>query len=159
MQAQSQSDHDAPVSVPAHAAEYPQSRLAPRFDLVSMAHEIQSADAMLAAVAGAELEVIADQIRALRARAQEVLERARRDAALHRARCRFRKQPGRVYHLYREPNGQLYFSLLSPDDWRGAPPHAFEGSYRLELDLGWTPAAEIARRDGSRAATRLLLEP
>ena len=135
------------------------SRLAPRFDLVSMAQEIQSADAMLAAVAGAELEVIADQIRALRARASEVLERARRNAALHRACCRFRKQPGRVYHLYREPSGQLYFSLLSPDDWRGAAPHAFEGSYRLELDLSWTPAAEIARRDHARATSRLLLEP
>jgi hypothetical protein len=123
-----------------------------------MAEEIQAADGMLAAVAGAELEAIAEQIRALRDRAHEVLERARRDAALHRARCRFRKQPGRVYHLYREPDGELYFSLLSPDDWRGTPPHAFEGSYRLELDLSWTPAAEIAQRDQKRAASRRLLE-
>jgi hypothetical protein len=141
-----------------HASPYPLSRLAPRFDLVSMAEEIQAADSMLAAVAGAELESIAEQIRALRMRAGEVLERARRDAGLHRARCRFRKQPGRIYHLYREPSGQLYFSLLSPDDWGGRPPHAFEGSYRLELDLSWTPASEIAERDRSRAASRRLLE-
>ena len=124
-----------------------------------MAQEIQAADNALAAVAGAELELIAEQIRALRARAQEVLERTRHDAALHRARCRFRKQPGRVYHLYREPSGELYFSLLSPEDWRGSPPHAFEGSYRLELDSSWTAVAEIARRDASRSASRRLLEP
>jgi len=141
-----------------HASPYPLSRLAPRFDLVSMAEEIQAADSMLAAVAGAELESIAEQIRALRMRAGQVLERARRDAALHRARCRFRKQPGRIYHLYREPSGQPYFSLLSPDDWQGRPPHPYEGSYRLELDLSWTPAPEIAERDRSRAASRRLLE-
>lgn len=144
---------------PDHSSPYPLSRLAPRFDLVSMAQEIQAADTMLAAVAGAELEAIADQMRALRERAQDVLERARRDAGLHRARCRFRKQPGRVYHLYREPDGTAYFSLLSPEDWRGEPPHTFEGSFRLELDQSWTPAAEIEARDRRRTASGRLLEP
>jgi hypothetical protein len=144
---------------PPHASPYPLSRLSARIDLVSMAEEIQASDSMLSAVAGAELEQIAEQIRALRSRAEQVLERVRRDATLHRARCRFRKQPGRVYHLYREPDGELYFSLLSPEDWRGAPPHPFEGSYRLELDLSWTPASEIAQRDAALAASRRLLEP
>src|SRR5689334_22054604 len=149
----------APVLRGGALSPYPLSRLAPRFDLVSMAQEIQAADTMLAAVAGAELEAIADQIRALRERAQDVLERARRDAGLHRARCRFRKQPGRIYHLYREPDGTQYFSLLSPDDWRGKPPHAFAGSFRLELDQSWTPASEIEARDRGRMASRRLLEP
>jgi hypothetical protein len=144
---------------PEHSSPHPLSRLAPRFDLVSMAQEIQAADTMLAAVAGAELEAIADQIRALRERAQDVLERARRNTALHRARCRFRKQPGRIYHLYREPDGAPYFSLLSPDDWRGQPPHPFEGSFRLELDQSWTPASEIEARDRGRTASQRLLEP
>lgn len=142
---------------PEHASPYPLSRLAPRFDLVSVAREIQAADTMLAAVAGAELEQIADQIRALRARARDVLERARRDAALHRTRCRFAKQSGRIYHLYCELDGTLYLSLLSPEDWHGQPPHKFEGSFRLEPDQSWTPAAEIESRDRGRMASRQLL--
>ena len=36
-------------------------------------------------------------------------------------------------------NGERYFSMLSPEDWRGAPPHRFEGSYALEADMRWTP--------------------
>jgi hypothetical protein len=67
-----------------------------------------------------------------------VIERARRDAELHRATCQMVKRPGAVYHLYRRPSGEAYFSILSPDDWRGAAPHAYEGSYRLEIDLSFT---------------------
>ena len=95
-----------------------------------MAQEIAAADAVLTAVVGAELETIARQIRSLQAQAAD---------ALHRAECRFRKQPGRIYHLYRAEGGRSYFSLLSPDDWQGAPPHTFEGSYRLEADMRFTP--------------------
>jgi hypothetical protein len=133
--------HDGPD----HASPYPISRLAPQHELVSMAEEIAAADSMLTAVVSAELETIARQIRALQEQAAEALARAERDAALHRAECRFKKQPGRTYHLYRGQGGRLYFSLLSPGDWRGAPPHPFEGSYRLELDMRWTPQHEPGR--------------
>jgi hypothetical protein len=107
-----------------------------------MAQEIAAADAVLTAVVGAELETIARQIRSLQAQAAEALHRAQRDAALHRAECRFRKQPGRIYHLYRAEGGRSYFSLLSPDDWQGEPPHPYEGSYRLEADMRFTPLAQ-----------------
>lgn len=127
---------------PQRTAPYPLSRLSAPHELVNMAEEIAAADAMLSAVVGAELETIARQIRALQQQAAETLRRAQRDALLHRAQCRFRKQPGRVYHLYRTAAGDPYFSLLSPTDWRGAPPHRFEGSYRLGLDQRWTPVDE-----------------
>ena len=136
-----------PPSPPHRSAPYPLSRLAPRIDLVSAAQEIEAADTMVAAVASAELEAIARQIRALREQAEHVLERAQRDAELHRAACRFRKQPGKVYHLYRESPERSYFSLLSPEDWAGAPPHAFLGSYLLGVDLRWMPV------DGSEPQT------
>ena len=48
------------------------------------------------------------------------------------------------------PVGSLYFSMLSPAEWGGRAPHPFEGSYRLEADMSWTPAEEIAERDASR---------
>jgi hypothetical protein len=63
---------------------------------------------------------------------------------LHRAHCNFKKQPGQVYHLYLRAQGEPYFSLLSPADWHGSPPHRFEGSYRLGLDLRWTAVDEPA---------------
>ena len=129
---------------PQSTAPYPLSRLSAPHELVSIAGEIAAADTMLSAVVGAELELIARQIRALQQQAAETLERAQRDALLHRAECRFKKRPGEVYHLYRAASGRACFSLLSPADWRGASPHPFEGSYRLGLDMRWTPVAEVA---------------
>jgi hypothetical protein len=142
---------------PQHSAPYPLSRLAPPHDLVSMAEQIQAADTMLSASVGAELETIARQIRALQEQAAEALTRAQRDAELHRVACRLRKRPGQTYHLYRQADGHLYFSMLSPADWGDAPPHAFEGSYRLENDMRWTPAAEIEAHDRDRGALRRLI--
>lgn len=138
---------------PAATSPYPLSRLAPAFALVDVAREIERADAMVAAVAGTQLELIAEQIRALQDKAHRVLAAARRDAELHRIESRFKKQPGAVYHLYRRADGRPYFSMLSPSDWGGSPPHAYEGSYRLEADLSWSDAdaapperAELAKK-------------
>jgi hypothetical protein len=132
--------HDGPPST----SPYPLSRLSAPHEIVSMAEEIAAADAVLSAVVGVELETIARQIRSLQEQAAAALRRAQRDAALHRAECRFRKLPGRVYHLYRAGD-RPYFSLLSPEDWGGSPPHPFEGSFRLEVDMRWTPLVESAR--------------
>lgn len=126
------------IVVPDRAKTYPVSRLAPRFDLVDIARSIQESDRMLGAVVGGQLDVIARQIRRLQEEAQAILERARRSAELHRAACHFQKRPGAVYHLYRRSPSESYFSILSPDEWDGAPPHEFEGSYRLELDLSFS---------------------
>lgn len=119
-------------------ASYPTSRLSPRIDLVDVATEIARADQAIASVTNARLEVIAEQIRALQDKARVILDEARESAELHRARCNFVRRPGSVYHLYRRPDDALYFSLLSPADWSGSPPHRFEGSYRLEPDMRWS---------------------
>jgi len=142
---------------PASSSPYPVSRLSAPHDLVSAAEEIQAADRMLGSVVGGKLEEIARQIRQLQAQAAVALEDARRSADLHRVRCSFRKRPGEVYHLYRRANDERYFSMLSPEDWGEQPPHAHEGSYRLEADMGWTEASEIAERDLERARARKML--
>ncbi len=124
---------------PSRAAPYALSRMAPAFDLVDVAEEIQKADAMLATMTGGKLTVIAEQIRALKEQAARLLERARRDADLHRARCSFEKKPGGVYHLYRRAaDGELWFSLLGPTEWSRPQPQSYEGSYRLEADMSFT---------------------
>jgi hypothetical protein len=136
----------------ARSSPYPMSRLSPPHDLVDVAREIQRADALLGAVTSSKLELLARQIRALQAQARDLLEAARRDGELHRAACGFKKRPGGVYHLYRRSDGALYFSMLSPAEWGGAPPHAYAGSYRLEIDMSWTPAEEIDERDAGEGA-------
>jgi hypothetical protein len=123
---------------PSHAAPYGLSRMAPAYDLVDVAAQIQKADETLATMTGGKLAVIAEQIAKLQEQARLLLERARRDAELHRARCSFEKKPGGVVHLYRKEDGTLWFSLLGPDEWTRKQPQTFEGSYRLELDMSFT---------------------
>jgi hypothetical protein len=130
---------------PARTSPYPMSRLAPAHDLVDMARQIAEADHVIGTVVHAKLEVIAEQIRSLQAQARAVLEDARDNAALHRAHCRFQKKPGHVYHLYRRSDGSTYLSMLSPVEW-GDPPDEPLGSYRLELDMSWSPAGEAGPR-------------
>ncbi|EYF05931.1 DUF2452 domain-containing protein [Chondromyces apiculatus] len=127
---------------PSRAAPYPLSRLAPPHGLIDVAREIQQADALLGAVTGAKLETLARQIRRLQEEARVILEEAQRDGELHRVACSFKKRPGQVYYLYRRSEGSRYFSMLSPEEWGGSPPHGFEGGYRLEADMSWTPEAE-----------------
>lgn len=123
---------------PARAAPYPLTRMAPSFDLVDVAAQIQKADQTLATITGGKLGVIAEQIRRLQEQAHAILEKARRDAELHRVRCAFEKRPGGEYHLYREPGGDLWFSRIAPDEWVTKQDHEFEGTYRLELDMSFT---------------------
>jgi hypothetical protein len=156
-----ESDGSTADLVTTREATYPLSRLSARIDLVDLAQEIEKADQALGMVVGGKLEVIRDQMRALQEEARRILDEARTSAELHRARCTFRKIPGKVYHLYRKTDDELYFSMLSPDEWGGRPPHAFEGSYRLELDmsfarLGDAREPERERPDG-RAIVRELL--
>ncbi len=145
---------------PASTSPYPLSRMSAPHDLVDSARAIQEADAVIATVATDKLAQIAEQIRALQDQAREVLERARRDADLHRAECRFEKVAGQTYHLYRrtrDGSDAPYFSMLSPADWRGAPPDAFVGSFRLEADRSFTPAEEAAARDARFTSAKSLL--
>jgi hypothetical protein len=130
------------------SSPYPLSRLAPAHDLVDVAKRIAEADAMIGAVATGKLGVIAEQIRALQDEARRILEDTRRDLDLHRARCSFVRRPGQTYHLYRRDDGELWFSMIAPTEWRGASASTFEGSYRLELDQSWT------RVDGEQDAER-----
>jgi len=130
--------HDKRYDGPSHSAPYGLSRMAPSYDLVDVAAQIQQADETLAMMTSGKLEVIAEQIQKLREQARDILERARRDAELHRAQCSFEKKPGGVYHLYRKDDGVLWFSLLAPEEWSSKQPQTFEGTYRLEVDMSFT---------------------
>jgi hypothetical protein len=140
-----------------HAAPYPVSRMAPATELVDMAREIAEADQMLGNVVHGKLKVIAEQMKALQQEARTILESSARDQQLHRARCNFKRQPGKIYHLYRKEDGSTYFSMLAPQEWGEQPPHPFVGSYRLESDMSWTPAEEIGSSEPSVQLLNALL--
>ncbi len=93
----------------------------------------------MSARTNAKLELIADQIRHLQGTARAILRDAEHEQALHQAACAFERKPGQDYHLYSKRDGTNFWSMLSPADWRGQPPHQFVGSYRLEADSSWTP--------------------
>ena len=134
---------------PDHSSPYPVSRLAPPTQLVDLARQIEKADQMIGTRVSSKLQVISDQIKILQDQAREVLEKARIDQDLHRVRCNFKRIPGRIYHLYAKEDDSRYFSMLSPDDWRGDPPDAYIGPYRLEADMSWTQADNRDEEQGS----------
>lgn len=168
----------------ARSAPYPVGRLGAEVELVDLAREIDQADALLRISATSGLRAIAEQIRQLRRQARTILEETRRNQLLHRARCNFQRKPGKIYYLYLDANGDetrddlgkglaevleeggdagrttAYFSMLSPADWRGRPPHQFHGAYRLENDMSWTAVEDLADREAdNQAILRLLAEP
>jgi len=153
------SGNDKPIGeiVSTRDMPYPTSRLAARIELVDMAQEIEKADQALGLVVGAKLDVIRNQMRALQEEARKLLEEAQVSARLQRAKCNFRKIPGKIYHLYRRPDGELYFSMISPDEWGGAPPHGFEGSYKVDFDLSLRPLSDERTRPDGRAVISHLL--
>lgn len=142
----------------ARTSPYPMSRLAPAFHAPQLAEEVARAESMLNARTSAKLRVIADQIKSLQAEARKVLDEARDEQALTRAECAFKRIPGKVYHLYRRRDGSTFFSMLSPQDWKGRPPDAFAGSFRLEADYSWTPADKLDQADDTGRIVQQLLQ-
>jgi hypothetical protein len=142
-----------------NTSPYPVSRLSAHMPLVDLAKEISQADNMVNTRVTGQLKVIAEQIRQLQATARKVLEDGQRDQELHHAQCNFKRQPGKTYYLYKKPGGQTYFSMLSPEEWGGQPPHSFIAAYRLEADMSWTAEADInAPQESNALLARLLAQ-
>jgi ribosomal protein L37E len=138
------------------SAPYPVSRLAPAVELVDLAKSISDADKTIRNHATGKLSVIARQIKSLQDEAKQILQQAQRDQKLHRAHCNCQRIVGKTYHLYRDDCGECYFSLLSPDDWQGQPPHKHEGAYRLESDMSWSALHEVTEDDSQPVLKHLL---
>ena len=124
------------------SSSYPMSRISARIDPVDQLEMIRDSDRMLGSVAGGKLKLIYEQIEFLKNQAKNIILEAERDMTLHRASCTFEKRVGHTYHLYEKQEGNLYFSLLSPADWKNNPPHRFVGSFRLENDMSWTELSD-----------------
>jgi hypothetical protein len=119
------------------SSSYPTSRLSVPFEPVNQIEAIKDSDRMLGAVARGKLQLITEQIENLKKQARDIIMKAEVDMRLHRAICSFEKRVGHTYYLYEKNEEENYFSMLSPQDWRGHPPHRFLGAYKLESDQSW----------------------
>lgn len=142
-------------NVAPRSSPYPTQRLAPPVSLVDTARAIEQASTQIAHQTHAQLDLINEQIKFLQAQARGILDKARHDLALHQAECRFTRVVGQCYHLYRRSNGSSYFSMLSPQDHGGDPPHEFLGSYWLEPDQTWTADGTPRQEPRELASARL----
>lgn len=135
---QSKSSEEKPAH---HSLTYGTSRLAPPIRLVDRAKEIELAEESVQLHVHGKMEVIAKQIRALKAEAEILLQNAQKDIELHKVKCHFEKKAGQALHLYEKKEGN-YFSLLSPAEWGGSPPHRFVASYIMNPDRSFTEVTE-----------------
>eukprot|EP00055_Hartaetosiga_balthica_P010367 m.44025 g.44025 ORF g.44025 m.44025 type:complete len:193 (+) comp7142_c1_seq1:93-671(+) len=126
-------------------------------DLVRLAAFVQNADEATKASVGGKLELISEQIKRLQEDARRVLDEAKRDMELNHAKCNFKRIPNKIYHLYRKPTGDTYFSMLSPKEWGSGLQDEFIGSYKLEFDMSWTAAEKIKERQARRTFDATLL--
>lgn len=129
---------DSTAVISTRSSTHPTSRLAPRFEPIDQLEQLREADRFLGAVSHGKLQLIVEQINYLKQQARKIIEEANLNMELHKASCSFEKRTGHTYHLYKKADDTLYFSLLSPQDWAGSPPHHFVGSFRLESDMSWT---------------------
>ncbi|XP_076862383.1 uncharacterized protein C1orf50 homolog [Brachyhypopomus gauderio] len=136
---------------------YQTNRVGDPMDLVALAQQVQKGDEFIRANACNKLTVIADQIRYLQEQARKVLEDAKRDTELHHAACNVVKKPGNMYYLYERQSGQRYFSILSPKEWGPSCPHRFQGAYKLQHDMSWTPVEDVEKRDAEIGIMEKLL--
>lgn len=124
-------------------SEYPLSRLSAKFDVIDQAEVLKKASFLLGTVANAKLELLVSQIKFFQEQAKEVIKSAEKSYLLHSVDCKFVKRPGQTYHLYSKGDLQedLYFSMLSPEEW-GSPPHRFVGSFTLNENMSWDSSTE-----------------
>lgn len=128
------------------------SRSDPAITLVDRAKEIETAEASIQTQVHGKLDLIVKQIRQLKEEAKRIMQEAEEDLELHRVRCGFEKKVGQSVYLYQKPGGERYFSMLSPEDWNGAPPSEYLGRYRVKPDMGFERVQAEAEDAGARVA-------
>ncbi len=123
-----------PVIENKNIMNYPARTSDPPITLTDIAKEIERSEEIIKININGKLDLILKEINRLKEEAKTIIEQAYKDLELHKIKCNFQKIPGEVICLYKRENEELYFSRLSPDDWKKNPPDEFIGSYRLRFD-------------------------
>ena len=80
-----------------------------------------------------KLKILFKQMEALKVEIEQVVEDSIDSVRLENIKCNFKKIPGKTYYLYQDQNGDLFFSLLNPGEWKSK--NIFKGEYYYDYDL------------------------
>ncbi len=132
---------------PDHSSPYPVSRLAPAFHGGELAEQVAKAEADAVCTHRGQAPGHRGSDEGTPAGGAQGPGGGPRGAGPDPGPVRLQAHYRQDLPSHRKPDGQTFFSMLSPADWGGRPPQEHLGSYRLEADYSWT--------SGDRAWTRM----
>lgn len=65
----------------------------------------------------AKLKILFKQMESIKNEINSVINESLETDNLQSIECSFKKVPGNTYYLYKKPEGELFFSILSPKEW------------------------------------------
>jgi hypothetical protein len=80
----------------------------------------------------AKLKQLAKQMELLKREALQVINESNEQQLLHSVKCSVKKVSGKYYYLYRKTDGERYFSIVSPSEWKHVD--TFLGKYYYDYD-------------------------
>ena len=86
---------------------------------------------------GTQLTQLKRQIELLIGQAQTIHDRIEVSESIYTAEIGFEPNVGQTCYLYERANGQRVVSLVSPAEWRKAPPYTYVATVRLLSDHTW----------------------
>lgn len=80
-----------------------------------------------------KLKVLFKQLNNIKNEIEEIVQETIETENLEQIKCNFKKIPGNDYYLYQKPNQDLFFSIISPEEW--CTKNIFMGKYFYDYDL------------------------
>ena len=81
----------------------------------------------------AKIKVLFKQMENIKKEIEEIINESLETDYLNNIKCNFKKVPGSYYYLYQKSDGQLFFSILSPNEWNTK--NIFINKYFYDYDL------------------------
>ena len=81
----------------------------------------------------AKIKVLFKQMENIKKEIEQIINESLETDDLNNIKCNFKKVPGSYYYLYQKPDGQLFFSILSPNEWNTN--NIFINKYFYDYDL------------------------
>lgn len=80
----------------------------------------------------AKIKIIMKQMQLLKDEIENIVNETLETTELENIKCNFKKIPGKTYYLYENKDFQLFFSILSPNEWTSY--NKYINSYYYDFD-------------------------
>ena len=81
----------------------------------------------------AKLKILFRQMESIKNEINAVVSESIETEFLQNIECKFKKIPGKNYFLYKNPKNELFFSIISPLEWKTE--NNYVGEYFYDYDL------------------------